>query len=282
MKALSLFILFLTVFLLSYYLYPFFRKWLKDYQSSQQVRKTSEHLEQMFIKFPSHIVSHIIFFSPFILGIAGFLLSNNFFIALISAAFGLILPTLIIKRFQRRRSEKFESQLADGLASLSSSLRGGLSFLQAVEVLVQELPPPISQEFKLVLAENKLGVPLEKSLEKLAHKMNSEALTLTVRAVLIVRQSGGDLPAVFFQIVNTIKERNKLEQRIKTLTSQGRMQGMLMGFLPVIFAVIVFSANPSLIQIMLEEPIGQIMLIYALISEIIGIILIKRVCQIEI
>ena len=282
MKILSQSILFFVIALLTYYFYPSVEEWLKQYQSSQRIKKTSNHLGQMFIKMPLSTLVYITFLTPFILGIIGFLISDSFLVALICVGFGVILPGLFIKNFQKRRLKKFESQLVDGLTSLSSSLRGGLSFLQAVEVLVEELPPPISQEFSLILIENKLGVPLDKSLQKLTLRMNSEALSLTIRAVLIARQSGGDLTVVFSQIVNTIKERNKLERRINTLTSQGKMQGMLMGFLPIIFAVVVSATNPSLVQTMLEEPAGQVMLIYALISEIIGVVLIRRVCRIEI
>lgn len=282
LKILSQSILFFVIALLTYYFYPSVEEWLKQYQSSQRIKKTSNHLGQMFIKMPLSTLVYITFLSPFILGIIGFLISDSFLVALICVGFGVILPGLFIKNFQKRRLKKFESQLVDGLTSLSSSLRGGLSFLQAVEVLVEELPPPISQEFSLILIENKLGVPLDKSLQKLTLRMNSEALSLTIRAVLIARQSGGDLTVVFSQIVNTIKERNKLERRINTLTSQGKMQGMLMGFLPIIFAVVVSATNPSLVQTMLEEPAGQVMLIYALISEIIGVVLIRRVCRIEI
>ena len=282
LKILSQSILFFVIALLTYYFYPSVEEWLKQYQSSQRIKKTSNHLGQMFIKMPLSTLVYITFLTPFILGIIGFLISDSFLVALICVGFGVILPGLFIKNFQKRRLKKFESQLVDGLTSLSSSLRGGLSFLQAVEVLVEELPPPISQEFSLILIENKLGVPLDKSLQKLTLRMNSEALSLTIRAVLIARQSGGDLTVVFSQIVNTIKERNKLERRINTLTSQGKMQGMLMGFLPIIFAVVVSATNPSLVQTMLEEPAGQVMLIYALISEIIGVVLIRRVCRIEI
>lgn len=282
LKILSHFILFLGIVLLGYYFYPFVEERLKRYQNSQRIKKTSNYLGQMFIKMPTQTLVYIIFFSPFLLGIIGFLISDSFFIGCVCGSLGIILPGLIIKGFQKSRLKKFEIQLVDGLTSLSSSLKAGLSFLQAIEVLVEELPPPISQEFSVILIENKLGVPLERSLQKLSHKMKSESLDLTVRATLIARQSGGDLTVVFSQIVNTIKERNKLERRINTLTSQGRMQGMLMGGLPIIFAIVVSATNPSLIQTMLEEPVGQIMLIYALISEIIGVILIRRVCQIEI
>ncbi|MCD6093802.1 MAG: type II secretion system F family protein [Candidatus Omnitrophica bacterium] len=282
LKILSYSILFLSIALLTYYFYPSIEEWLREYQSSQRIKKTSNHLGQMFIKLPLSTLVYITFLTPFILGVIGFLISGSFFVAFICVGFGVTLPSLFIKNFQKRRLKKFEAQLVDGLTSLSSSLRGGLSFLQAVEVLVEELPPPISQEFSLILIENKLGIPLEESLQKLARRMKSEPLSLTIRAVLIARQSGGDLTAVFSQIVNTIKERNKLEQRINTLTSQGRMQGMLMGVLPIIFAAVVSTTNPSLIQTMLEEPAGQAMLIYALISEIIGVILIRRVCRIEI
>jgi len=236
----------------------------------------------MFIRVSSESIVYILFFSPLVLALIGFLITENLIFTFLCAGFGFALPGTVIKILQKRRIKKFEMQLIDALTSLSSSLKAGLSLLQAIQILVEELPPPISQEFSLILMENKLGVPLEKSLQSLGKRIKSEPLTLTIRAVLIARQTGGDLTAVFSQIVNTIREREKLERRMKTLTSQGKMQGALMGALPIIFALVVSTTNPSLVSTMLNDPIGQAMLVYGLISEIIGIILIRRICQIRV
>jgi tight adherence protein B len=158
---------------------------------------------------------------------------------------------------------------------LSSCLKGGLSLLQAIEALVEELPPPINQEFGIILRENKMGMALEESFEKLNKRLPSEELNLLTTAILVARETGGDITKLFATLINTIRAKLKLMDNIRTLSLQGRIQGVVMSFLPIVFVFMVYSFNPRYFDIMLSNPTGRLLLIYAVVSEVIGAFLIR-------
>ena len=118
-------------------------------------------------------------------------------VALAGVAIGLLLPRLIVSQLDRIRRRKFIGQLVDGLLLLSSSLKAGLSMLQAFSVLAEEMPPPISQEFGLVLKETKMGVELAEAMDHLKKRMPFNDITLFVTAVLVSRETGGDITHIF-------------------------------------------------------------------------------------
>jgi len=158
---------------------------------------------------------------------------------------------MVIKIMEKKRVEKFAGQLVDGLMVISSALKGGLSLLQALEVLVEEMPPPISQEFGLILRENKIGLTLEESLRRLNGRLKLEELGLMINSVLVARETGGDLTKVFSRLATTIRDNRKLKENIRTLTLQGRLQGIIMSLLPFVFAWWVMTTNKEHFDIML-------------------------------
>ena len=194
---------------------------------------------------------------------------------LIGLALGFLIPSIVLKQMISGHKNKFNSQISDGLMILSSCLKGGLSLLQAIEAVSEELPPPISQEFGLILRENKMGMSLEESFEKLNKRLPSEELNLLTTAILVARETGGDITQLFSTLINTIRAKLKLVDSVKTLSMQGKIQGIVMSILPIAFAVMVYSFNPHYFDVMLANPIGRILLIYAVISELVGIFLIK-------
>ena len=195
--------------------------------------------------------------------------------ALIGLTIGFLIPSIAVKKMIIARKQKFNSQISDGLMILSSCLKGGLSLLQAIEALVEELPVPISQEFGLILRENKMGVPLEESFEKLNKRLPSEELNLLTTAILVSRETGGDITQLFGTLITTIRAKLKLVDNVKTLSMQGKIQGVVMSFLPIGFAMMVYSFNPHYFDVMLSNPTGRALLVYAVVSEIIGIFLIR-------
>lgn len=194
---------------------------------------------------------------------------------LIGAIMGFLIPSFVIKNIASSRKNKFRAQISDGLMILSSCLKGGFSLLQAIETLVEELPPPISQEFGLILRENKMGMSLEESFEKLNKRLPSEELNLLTTAILVARETGGDITQLFSILINTIRAKIKIQDSVKTLSLQGKIQGVIMSLLPIGFAMMVYSFNPNYFDVMLANPLGRMLLVYAVISEIIGIFLIK-------
>jgi tight adherence protein B len=159
---------------------------------------------------------------------------------------------------------------------LSSSLKGGLSFMQALEVVCEEMPAPISQEFGLVLKENKLGITLDESLLNLRRRMPLEEVNLMISSILVAKSTGGELTRVFSQLVETIRSNIKLKEKITTLTLQGKLQGIIMSILPIAFAIFIYKQDPHHFDIMLETQLGKMLLVGAVLGQIIGMVLIKK------
>jgi tight adherence protein B len=260
---------------------PLWAQKLSRYQS-KKVKESAERLDNMFIRIPLKKLFLFHALTPLALGGVGFLVSGKMFIALILAAFGLALPSIILKRMDVQRRNKFQTQLVEGLMIFGSSLKGGLSLLQSIESLVEEMSAPLSQEFALVLRENKMGISMEESLDRLNKRMRSDDLNLIVTAISVARETGGDLSRILSQLIYTIREKNKLLGKVKTLTVQGRMQGAIMCLLPIVFTALIISLNPQFFNIMLQSEIGKFLLIYALFSQIVGILLIKKFSNLEV
>lgn len=238
-------------------------------QGVRHVRKraywASGQLSEMFVDVSRRNLMILIGVSP----VVGMLLGPLFFPAmgkmgiLIGLVIGVILPQLVVKVLGRQRRIQFQRQLVDGLMVLSSSLKAGLSMLQAIEVLVQEMPPPASQEFGLVLKENKMGVPLNEAIGHLKRRMPSEDLTLIVTAILVARETGGDVTEVFTKLIETIRERQKFKERVKTLTVIPRVQAIIMACLPIAFAIFSYQMQRTYFQPFFKDELGQALLMGA-------------------
>jgi len=264
--------------------YEFIPTFLRRYSQTQKIRmeKTAKQLNQMFIFTERQRLLPIFTVTPLSLGLLGLILTRNLIGLVAGVALGLVSPPIIIKNMSIKRRNKFQGQLVDGLMLLSSSLKAGMSLNQAFEVLVEEMPPPISDEFALVIRENQMGVALEDCLAHLKQRMPIDDLDLITTAIGIARETGGDLTEIFAQLVFTIREKRKLEDRVRALTVQGRLQGAIMGLLPIAFGVFIYFVSPSNFDIMLKDKLGQALLMWAFISELIGIILIKRLSKVEV
>lgn len=226
-----------------------------------------------------YVSLHIIFITVFTL--AAFSFRGSLFLAIAAALTAAILPPLYVKSAQAKRVTQFNNQLSDGLTIMANSLRAGLSFLQATDTLSKEMPPPLSVEFARLLREIKLGVPTEEGLQNMLERVASRDLELLVTAIQIQRQVGGNLAEILDNIGETIRERIRLKNEVKTLTAQGRISGMIIGLLPVFIIVIVSMINPQYMLTLITHPIGPFLLLFALVSELIGLVLIRRIVAIE-
>jgi tight adherence protein B len=227
-------------------------------------------------------IMRLYFILPPILGVAGFIFTQNMVIAGTGVFLGLLIPNIILKMRDSLRRVKFNSQILDAILILSSSLKGGLSLLQAFEVLVDEIPPPMSQEMGLVVRENKMGVSMEESLRRLSKRMTMDELTLVVNSILVARETGGDLTKVFSRLTTTIRDNNKLKDNIRTLTLQGRLQGIIMSVIPFVFIWWVLTFNREHFNIMLQSDTGRGLLVLALILQAGGMVMIKRFSSVKI
>lgn len=207
---------------------------------------------------------------------------TNVALAIVICIAGLIIPRMIIKVAKQKRVVRFNNQIGDALVIMSNSLRAGFSFLQSMEMVSKEMPSPIADEFSRTLREMNFGTPTEESMTNLAKRIDSDDLDLVVTAVLIQRQVGGNLSEVLDNISHTIRERIRIKGEIKTLTAQGRMSGMIIGFLPLGICAILFVINPSYMMTLFTNVVGLFIVGVGIISQMIGLFIIKKVVDIEV
>lgn len=208
-------------------------------------------------------------------------ISGNILACIICVVIGAALPPIIISIAHKNRIEKFNEQLGDALMIISNSLRAGFSFEQAISNIARDLPEPLGYEFLQVSRELELGVSVEEALNKIAEHMQSKDIELLNTAVIIQRQVGGNLAEIIDNISATIHDRIQIKRNVKTLTSQGRASGKIIGLLPVILLILISVISPSYIEPLFTTPYGYMMLGISAVLEIIGFFVIRKMVNIK-
>lgn len=181
-----------------------------------------------------------------------------------------------------RREAAFTNQLGDCLMMVANAMRAGFSFLQAMELISKEMEPPISDEFKHVMRDISLGASVERALDDMDKRVGSPDFSLVVTAVLIQQQVGGDLAHILDTISGTIQDRIKMRREVRTLTSQGRMSGWVLAALPFALGAFLTVVNPSYMEPLFTEKIGQMAIGLAVVMVIFGFIVIQRIVDIDV
>jgi tight adherence protein B len=195
---------------------------------------------------------------------------------------GYSLPRYVVEQMWERRIQSFEDQLLDALAFMSNGLKSGLSLLQAMDMVREELPNPISEEFALTLNEQRLGVPLEEALIALERRIGTEDIQIIVTSINILRQSGGNLSETFDTVAETIRERKKVQGRIKSLTAQGVAQGVIIVLMPFVLGFILWMMDPVLISRLWTTWLGWILIFVMLTLQTLGGWMIRRIVKVQV
>lgn len=210
-------------------------------------------------------------------GVIGFIL-----LPLIGMIVGFYLPLLGLKFLYWRRLNLFNDQLVDALSMISNSLKSGLSLVQAFQVIQKNMPAPISQEFGLMLGEHQLGATIEEAIQNMMNRIPSDDLYMAGSSILILRETGGNLSEVFDTMTVTIRERRKVDGKIKSMTAMGITQGaMLIGF-PYVLGIAFYFANPASMSRFFTTKVGWALITTMLVLQAIGAYVIKRIVTIRI
>ncbi|RHW43175.1 type II secretion system protein [Neobacillus notoginsengisoli] len=215
-------------------------------------------------------------------GILMVLLFTHWIWAVPGAIFGYLLPGFILKKKEKERIEKFNEGLSDMITTIIGSLRAGFSFPQALKSVAEEADSPIKEEIESVIKSMQYGSSIEEALNELKERMPSEDLDLMIQAILIQRQVGGNLATVLEKIVETIRDRTRIQRQIKTLTAQGRMSGMVIALLPFFLGIALYFIQPEFISSLFTHPVGLGMVAAGVTSSVIGFIFIRKITQIEV
>jgi tight adherence protein B len=270
-----------AIALLAYGIISMLTQVLVPYEK-KYVDGAEQTLDSMFVTLPVRNILYISLGLGGVLGVAMYFISGSFILALALAAAGFALPKIIMTRLKKRRDEKFLAQLADALLAISNSLKTGYSIPQALNLLVREMDNPAKQEFRLVWQEMQLGTPVEEALGHLAQRMKSMEIDLMVASVAISRQVGGNLSEVLENIAGTIRERLRVEGRVKALTAQGKIQGIVMCLMPFVLAFIIYLVQPDFIKPLFTTVPGYLLMAGIVGWMAIGAFFIMRIVKIEI
>lgn len=219
---------------------------------SRRVAKTSygdrvaRDLARADIKFKVGEYFALIVICVILLGFVAWFLGNRHPVSgMIGAVVGTILPGQYVKAQKKKRLQKFNDQLPDMLNLMVNGLRAGYSTMQAMEAISKELPSPLSDEFKRVVQEMQIGIPMETALENLLRRIPSEDLDFVVTAINVQREVGGNLAEILDSISFTIRERIRIKGEVRVLTSQVRASGSVLSLIPFGLTCILWFLNPE-------------------------------------
>lgn len=211
-----------------------------------------------------------------------FLVSGSFVVTFGAAALILVLPGLAYRRIRAGRRLRLQRQLPDTAAALASALRAGLGLGQALEQIPRFQPQPVAEEFGLALREHRLGLPLELALGNLAGRAACRDVELLVATLSISRDLGGGVADALDRLAATVRRRIAMEDRVRALTAQGRLQGLIMAVLPLVLAAALFVLDPARMQLLIHHPLGWITLLLVTVLELAGWWGIRRVVSIDV
>lgn len=219
---------------------------------SKRVEKTSygdriaRQLARADLKFKVGEYFMLILLSILLVALIAWFLGNRHPVsALIGAVIGGIAPGQYVKYQQGQRLRKFNDQLPDMLNLMVNGLRAGYSTMQAMEAISKELPPPINDEFRRVVQEMQIGIPMETALENLLRRIPSEDLDFVITAINVQREVGGNLSEILDNISFTIRERIRIKGEVRVLTAQVRASGSVLSLIPFGLTLILWFLNPE-------------------------------------
>jgi tight adherence protein B len=201
--------------------------------------------------------------------------------AFLAALFGLSLPYLYILRKKKKRTEEFESLLPEAIDMMTNALKSGFSLESALNMVAREIPDPLGIEFAITFEEQNLGIGLSEAMRNMQKRIESEDLSLFTTALLIQKKTGGNLVEILEKIGSTMRERFRLKREVKIFTAQGRFSGFVLVLLPIIMALAILTINPEYLKVLLVERVGNYLLAAAVIMQILGVWIIKRIVNIR-
>jgi tight adherence protein B len=192
------------------------------------------------------------------------------------------IPRPAVDFFEERRKKKYQLQMVDALNLLANGIRAGLTMPQAIGMVVDELPAPVSQEFNLVLQQAKIGVPLDEALENLKKRVYTEDNEMFVTSVNILRETGGNLAEVFDTITLVIRERVRLQLKIDTYVASGKMQAYIIGCMPFAMIVMFGSGDPDYYPLLFGTVLGIVALLLICGMVGLGMFVILKIIDIKV
>jgi tight adherence protein B len=221
-----------------------------------------------------------------IMGVAGavvaFLLSHMAILMPVGFLVGLCLPLMVLKRKRSKRMNKFEEHFPEALDLLSRGIRAGHAFSAGMKMVADELGDPVGPEFRKAFDEQNFGLPLKESLDNLCFRIPLLDVRFFSTAVLIQRETGGNLSEILDNLASVVRERFKIHRQVRVHTAHGRFTGWVLMALPAFLALALTFINPDHMKLLFENKMGQMMIAGSIVMQAIGYFWIRQVIKIEV
>lgn len=262
------------------------QSWDKGASAIEQAVANHLNLQKMFMQADVSFTISQFLLACVVSGVVGFVAPTACglpvkFAPIISAIF-IVMPFgwLIMKR--KSRMKKFAAQLPEALELVARALRAGHSLGAGMSLVGNEMSPPISKEFQRTFEEQNLGTPMEEALDNLTQRVPNLDLKFFVTAVILQRQTGGDLAEILDKIGRLIRERFKIYGQVQALTGEGRLSGIVLLALPPALFAAVYRMNPDYLMLLFTDDLGKKMLIGGIVMQLLGAIVIQKIINIRI
>jgi tight adherence protein B len=250
-----------------------------------EVRPLQSLQKQISRVFPSLTLTQfaiLSMLSAIIIGAGAWVLSGTPAFIFLGMIGGFLAPYLIVLRRLDHWKKTIVRQLPEALDFLSRVLRAGQSFSTGLQLLSEELPNPLAREFRRCYDQHGLGQPIEEGLREMAVRLESTDFAFFATAVILQRQSGGDLAEVLRNISHMIRQRLRLQQSVRAKTAEGRLTGYIMVLFPFVMFVITYAMDPLRTGVLLHTIAGRFMLLAAATLQLIGLLLIRRITTVRV
>lgn len=202
--------------------------------------------------------------------------------ALVVAGVLFPVPRIILRMIKKHRLVKFNIQLEDALGMMSSSLKAGFSINQALEKVSEQEMHPIALEFRLLMQELQLGVPLDQALDNMARRIGSEDFELVATAIITARQTGGELTETLERVAALIRERGRIANKIRALTAMGRLQAIMIGAMPFLLLYGMYQISPVMMDSFVSSFAGVVSICVVVLLVICGFLTIRKITNVEV
>ncbi|MES2772274.1 MAG: type II secretion system F family protein [Pseudomonadota bacterium] len=251
-------------------------------QRAELKQQAESTLKDMFIFVDPRKMFYWNTASLFVVPLLCWLLTGNPVIVIAIATGLVVLPKLLVKRMRRKRFSSFERQLPDALLMISGSMRAGAGINVAIESMVAESRPPVSQEFELLMREMRLGVDFDSALKHMEQRLPIQDFVMVVSAMRIAREVGGNLADILESIAETLRRKHVMEGKIDALTGQGKIQGLVMTLLPLFLMWVLYLMEPEAMSPLFNTFMGWCVLAVIGVMELLGYVFIQKIVTIDV
>jgi tight adherence protein B len=214
--------------------------------------------------------------------IVSYILSNRVEVAWIGLLVGFVLPYSYASYKRNKRFEKFEELFPEAIDTLARAVRAGHAFTTALEMITNEVADPIASEFRQLYEEQKFGMPVRDALMNLTDRMPLVDVKFFVTAVMLQRETGGNLAEILDNLSYVIRERFKIQRQVRVYTAQGRLTMALLMGMPPIIVTVMMVLNPGFIRPLFSDPIGHTLLVAGITLQTVGYFVIRKIIRIQV